>query len=172
MATVGAKLLGAGMVAAVETVSNSKELAEKYGADSIVDFKKQDVVKAIMELTDGEGVDSAIESLGSNQTFQDCIKVTKPGGTISNIGYHGEGDFVNIPRLEWGVGMSDKTIRTALCPGGKERMRRLLRLIKTKRVDPTLMTTHKFGSDDLDKAFKLMETKEDNIIKPLIVFED
>ena len=87
------------------------------------------------------------------------------------MGYFGEGEFVKIPRLEWGVGMSDKTIRTALCPGGKVRMERLLRLIERGRVDPTPMTTHRFKFNELEKAFKMMETKEDNLIKPLISFE-
>lgn len=170
MATVGARLLGAGLIIAVETEPKRQELAKKYGADIIVDFKKDDPVKKILELTDGQGVDSSIEALGAQKTFEDCIKVTRPGGTISNIGYHGHGDYVQIPRLEWGVGMSDKTIRTALCPGGRERMKRLLRLIEMKRVDPTLMTTHTFKFDDLDKAFRMMAKKEDGMIKPLILF--
>ena len=78
--------------------------------------------------------------------------------------------FVMIPRMDWGVGMSDKTIKTGLCPGGKERMRRLLRLIETGRVDPRPMTTHTFKFDEIEKAFHMMETKEDGIIKPIIVF--
>jgi isopropanol dehydrogenase (NADP+) len=96
--------------------------------------------------------------------------VTRPGGTISNIGYHGHGDYVRIPRLDWGVEMSDKTIRTALCPGGRERMGRLLRLLESGRVDPTPLTTHQFKFEDLENAFHMMETKEDGIIKPLILF--
>jgi threonine dehydrogenase-like Zn-dependent dehydrogenase len=171
MATVGAKLRGAGLIIAVETVSNRKELAKNYGADIVVDFKDQDAVKTILEITDGRGVDSAIESLGAQKTFEDCVKVTRPGGTISNIGYHGKGDYVEIPRQEWGVGMSDKTIRTALCPGGKERMERLLRLIEMDKVDPTVMTTHTFKFEDLEKAFHIMETKEEDVIKPLIEFD-
>lgn len=171
MATVGAKLVGAAKVIAVETVPKRQEMAKQFGADVVVDFKKQDPVEAIMDMTDGQGVDTAIESLGTEKTFQDCIKVTRPGGTVSNIGYHGKGEFVKIPRVEWGVGMSDKTIRTGLCPGGKERMKRLLRLIEMGRVDPTPMTTHTFRLDELDKAFHMMETKEDGIIKPLIDFE-
>jgi len=171
MATVGARLCGAGLVIAVETVGNRKELARHYGADYVVDFQKRDPVEAILEITEDTGVDSSIESLGSTKTFEDCVKVTRPGGTISNIGYHGQGDTVNIPRMAWGVGMSDKTIRTGLCPGGKERMQRLLRLIENERVDPTLMTTHTFGFDQLDRAFEMMKTKEDGIIKPLIEFD-
>ncbi len=172
MATVGARLLGAGLVIAVETVPKRKELARHFGADIVVDFKQQDAVKTILESTGGTGVDAAIESLGADQTFQDCIKVTRPGGTISNIGYHGKGDFVHIPRIEWGVGMSDKTIRTGLCPGGRERMLRLLRLIENKRVDPTPMTTHTFKFEEMQKAFDMMDTKEEGIIKPLIVFDN
>jgi threonine dehydrogenase-like Zn-dependent dehydrogenase len=170
MATVGARLLGAGLVIAVEAVPKRKELSKHFGADVVVDFKEQDPVKTILDLTNGEGVDSAIEALGSEITFESCIKVTRPGGTISNVGYHGRGDFLRLPRLEWGVGMSDKTIRTGLCPGGKERMGRLLRLLETGRVDPTPLTTHQFKFKDLEKAFRMMETKEDGIIKPLIHF--
>ena len=96
--------------------------------------------------------------------------MTRPGGTISNIGYHGHGDYIKIPRLEWGVGMADKTIKTLLCPGGSERMSRLMSLIQTGRVDPTKMSSHHFKFSEVEKGLKLMTTKEDNIIKPVIHF--
>jgi isopropanol dehydrogenase (NADP+) len=136
----------------------------------VIDFTKKNPIEAIMKLTGGEGVDSAIEALGSAGTFAACVSVTRPGGTISNVGYHGDGDNVPIPRLEWGVGMSDKTIRTALCPGGSERMGRLLRLIEAGRVDPLPLTTHRFQFKEIEKAFRMMQTKEDGMIKPLISF--
>lgn len=123
-----------------------------------------------MKLTNGNGVDSAIEALGSAKTFAACINATRPGGTISNIGYHGDGDFVPIPRLGWGVGMADKTIRTALCPGGAERMGRLMSLILNGRVDPLLLTTHRFPFSEIQHAFTMMQTKADGMIKPLITF--
>ena len=170
MATAGARLLGAGLVIAVESVPKRKELARHFGADEVVDFRLKDPVQTILALTNGQGVDSAIEALGSPSTLEACIEVTRPGGTISNIGYHGHGDFLRIPRTAWGVGMGDKTIRTGLCPGGKERMQRLLRLLEMGRVDPTPLTTHTFKFDDLDKAFELMRTKADGILKPMIVF--
>jgi isopropanol dehydrogenase (NADP+) len=171
MATVGARLLGAGLVIAIESVPNRKELARRYGADVVVDFKEKDPVEAIMELTGGKGVDAAIEALGAQIAFDACVRVTRPGGTISNIGYHGKGETVDIPRMAWGVGMSDKTITTGLCLGGRERMERLMRLISNGRVDPTLMTTHRFGFEEIGRAFRLMQTKGENIIKPLIRFE-
>jgi len=171
MATKGAALQGAGRILAVETVPERQELARQYGADDIVDFEDGDPVEQIMDLTDGDGVDAAIEALGHTQTFEQCVKVTKPGGTISNAGYHGEGEYVNIPREEWGVGMAEKDIVTGLCPGGRLRLQRLLRLLERDRVDPTPMTTHEFPFEETDEAFRLMESKEDGIIKPLIDFE-
>jgi threonine dehydrogenase-like Zn-dependent dehydrogenase len=169
MATVGAKLLGAGLIIAIDSVPSRLKMAKKFGADITIDFKKVDPIEKILELT-GNGVDSAIECLGAQDTFENCIKATKPGGTISVTGYFGIGDYVNIPRLDWGVGMSDKTIRTGLCPGGNERMIRLLRLIETGKVDPTPMTTHRFKFNQVDRAFELMASKKDGIIKPLILF--
>ncbi|HSR83652.1 MAG TPA: NAD(P)-dependent alcohol dehydrogenase [Streptosporangiaceae bacterium] len=170
MATAGAKMRGAGLIIGVESVPKRQELARAYGADEIVDFSQEDVVDRIMELTGGEGVDTAIEALGSDVTFQTAVKVTKPGGTVSNTGYFGEGEFVHIPRVEWGVGMADKTIATGLCPGGRLRMERLLRVLESGRVDPTLMTTHSFAFDDMEQAFEVSDKKLDGVIKPLITF--
>jgi len=170
MSIVGARLRGAGLVIGVDSIAKRQELARYYGADAIVDHSKEDVVARIMKLTNGAGVDSAIEALGSEQTIQNAIKVTKPGGTISNAGYHGKGDYVGIPRLDWGVGMAEKSIRTGLCPGGRLRMERLIRLLQAGRVDPTRMTTHTFEFRELDKAFEIMDKKLDGVMKPLIVF--
>ena len=170
MATVGSRLLGAGLVIAVEAVPERKKLAKEFGADVVIDFTEHDPVEAILGLTGGQGVDSSIEALGAQATFEACIKATRPGGTISNVGYHGEGQYVQMPRKEWGVGMSDKVIRTGLCPGGAERMKRLMRLLETGRVNPLPLTTHRFRFSDVEKAFELMRTKADGMLKPLITF--
>ena len=170
MGTAGARLLGAGLVIAVESVPRRKELAKHFGADVVIDFKDQDPVQAILDLTGGQGVDSSIEALGSQATLEACIKATRAGGTISNVGYHGHGEYLQIPRVDWGVGMSDKTIRTGLCPGGAERMKRLMRLLETGRVDPTPLTSHRFKFAEIEKAFRMMQTKEDGMLKPLILF--
>jgi threonine dehydrogenase-like Zn-dependent dehydrogenase len=170
MATAGARLQGAGVVIAVESLPERQKLAKHYGADHVIDHRREDAVAAILRLTDGQGVDAAIEALGAQSTFEACVRATRPGGTISNVGYHGDGEYVSIPRVAWGVGMSDKTIRTALCPGGAERMKRLMRLIAGGRVDPTPLTTHTFEFGDIERAFRMMQTKEDGMIKPLIRF--
>jgi isopropanol dehydrogenase (NADP+) len=170
MAIAGAKLRGAGLIIAVESIEARQQLARTYGADLVVDYSKVDAVEAILDLTGGKGVDSAIEALGTDTTFQNAVKVTKPGGTISNVGYHGHGEFVHIPRIEWGVGLAGKTIATGLCTGGRVRMERLLRFLELGKLDPTLMTTHTFPFSQLEHAFETMDQKADGVIKPLIVF--
>jgi threonine dehydrogenase-like Zn-dependent dehydrogenase len=90
---------------------------------------------------------------------------------VGRVGYHGEGEFRHVPREEWGVGMAEKSIVTDLCPGGRLRIRRLLRLLERGRVDPTKMTTHEFDFDEIEAAFEMMDEKSDDIIKPLIHFE-
>jgi len=171
MATRAATLQGAGRVFAVETEPVRRELSLRYGADEVIDFADRDPVDEIMTLTKDVGVDAAIEALGSAETLRQCVESIKPGGTVSNVGYHGEGDDLVIPRSEWGMGMAEKEIVTGLCPGGRLRLRRLLRLLETDRVDPTPMTTHEFAFDDVGRAFELMESKRDDVIKPLVRFD-
>jgi isopropanol dehydrogenase (NADP+) len=170
-ATIGARLAGAGYIIAVESIPKRQELSLKFGADVVVDPKKGDPVDDIMALTGGKGVDAAIEAFGFPQTFEAAIRCTKPGGRISNIGYHGENpNPLQIPLQPFGMGMSDKTIRTGLCPGGSERLGRLLRLMQNGRIDPTPMTTHEFSFDNVETAFSMMTDKRDGMIKPLIRF--
>jgi threonine dehydrogenase-like Zn-dependent dehydrogenase len=171
-ATIGCSLLGAGLIVAVEAVPERQELARRFGADVVVDYTQGDTVEQILDLTDGEGVDAAIEAFGFPQTWEAAIRVTKPGGRVSNVGYHGEvPEPLEVPLEPFGMGMADKQIYGGLCPGGRERLRRIFRLMETGKVDPTPMTTHEFGFDEIERAFRMMESKEDGIIKPLIRFE-
>ena len=170
-ATMGANLMGAGRIIAVESRPERQALAKRFGADDIVDFSKGDPVEQIMDLTGGVGVDAAIEAFGFPQTFEACVRVTKAGGRVSNVGYHGENpEPLQLPLDAIGLGMNDKSIHTGLCPGGSERMNRLMRLLESGRIDPTPMTTHTFPFDQIDEAFELMSTKGDGIVKPLITF--
>ncbi len=172
MATAGARLCGAGLVIGVESVRERQRLARTFGADVIVDPTQDNVVARIMALTNDMGVDSAIEALGKPETFAQAIEVTRPGGTICNVGYHGAGESIPIPRVGWGVGMAEKTIASVLCPGGRLRMERLLRLLQRGRIDPTPLTTHIFPFGSVSDAFDLMRTKREHVIKPLIQFQE
>lgn len=170
MATAGARLRGAGLIIVVDKRPNRLELAKAFGADITLDFTAVDPDEEIMEITRGVGVDAALEAIGSQMAMDSCLQTTRPGGTIVNLGIHSDGDTIDLPNDAWGRGMSDKTIRSVLCPGGRENMKRMMRLIETGRIDPTKLTTHTFRFDQLEKAFGMMSKKADNIIKPLILF--
>lgn len=85
-ATAGAKLMGATQIIGVDTIPARLQMAKRMGADVVVDFKKENPVEAIMRLTDGRGVDVAIEALGTQSTFESALRVLRPGGVLSSLG--------------------------------------------------------------------------------------
>ena len=87
-ATAGARLRGAGTIIAVDGVDERLEMARAMGADVTLDFRKVDVVSEILKLTGGRGVDASIEALGLQQTFEQSLRVLKPGGTLSSLGVY------------------------------------------------------------------------------------
>lgn len=169
-AGMGLRLLGAGLLIGVESDPKRAELARRVGFDEVVDHTSQDPLERIMELTDG-GVDAAVEAVGLPETFTNALRATRPGGTMVNVGVHGEaGDTLTIAVADLGLGAGDKKITSTLCRGGKEWLSRLLRLMENGRVDPTVMTTHRFSFADVEQAFRLMENKQDGVVKPLITY--
>ena len=123
-ATAGARLMGASAVIGVEAVPARAALAGRMGADHVVDFTKTDPVSEILRLTGGRGVDVAIEALGRQETFEAALRVLRPGGTLSSLGVYSTD--LKIPLDAFAAGLGDHRIVTSLCPGGKERMRRLM----------------------------------------------
>ena len=117
-ATLGAKLRGAGLVITVEGLANRQAVSRQFGADVVIDPASGNVAEQIIEMTNG-GADSTVEALGNQATFEGALYATRPGGTLSNVGYHGEsGPTVVMPLDAWGLGMAGKKIVTDLCPGG------------------------------------------------------
>ena len=95
-----------------------------------------------------------------------------PGAYLHNLGYHGEvPEPLQIPLEPFGMGMADKQIYGGLNRGGSERLRRIFRLMQTSKVDPTPMTPHEFSFDEIERAFRMMKSKVDGIIKPPIHFD-
>jgi len=165
-ATAGARLMGATTIIAVDTVPARMEIARKMGADHVVDFGKTDPVKEIMRLTDGRGVDVAIEALGRQQTFEAALRVLRPGGTLSSLGVYSAD--LKIPLDAFAAGLGDHTIRTTLCPGGKERMRRLMEIVASRRLDTRPLVTHRFKLDDIEQAYDLFGHQRDGVMKVAI----
>ena len=165
-ATAGAKLMGATTIIAVDSVPARMEISRAMGASHVVDFSKSDPVAEIMRLTDGRGVDVAIEALGRQQTFESALRVLRPGGTLSSLGVYSTD--LKIPLDAFLAGLGDHTIRTTLCPGGKERMRRLMDVIASSRLDTRPLVTHRFKLDDIEKAYDLFAHQRDGVLKVAI----
>jgi alcohol dehydrogenase len=165
-ATAGAKLMGATRIITVDTVPARLEMSKRMGADEVIDFKKDDPVEAIMRLTDGRGVDVAIEALGTQATFESALRVLRPGGVLSSLGVY-SGDL-KIPLDAFAAGLGNKSIRSSLCPGGKERMRRMLGVVESGRVDLSGLVTHRFKLDQIEEAYDLFGNQRDGVLKVAI----
>ena len=165
-ATAGAKLKGAGLIIATESNPVRKRMSLKMGADVVLDPKLVDVAAEIHKLTNNRGVDVAIEALGTQPTFETALRALRPGGTLSSLGvYSGK---LNIPVDSFAAGLGDYKIVTTLCPGGKERMRRLMELVRQKRVDLTPLLTHTFPLSQITDAYALFSRQEDGVLKVAI----
>jgi threonine dehydrogenase-like Zn-dependent dehydrogenase len=168
-ATAGAKLMGATRIITVDRVAARLAMSEKLGADHTVDFSDGDPVEAIMELTNGQGVDVAIEALGLQETFENALRVLRPGGTLSSLGvYSGK---LTMPLDAFAAGLGDHKVITTLCPGGKERMRRLLAVVASGRADLRPLVTHRYGLDEIEEAYDLFANQRDGVLKVAITPE-
>ena len=165
-AVAGAKLKGATTIIGVDTLPTRQEVARQLGASHIVDFRQGDPVAQIMALTDGRGVDVAIEALGTQTTFEAALRVLRPGGTLSSLGVYSTD--LRIPLDAFAAGLGDLKIVTTLCPGGKERMRRLMDVIASGRVDLKPLVTHRFKLDQIEEAYDLFSHQRDGVLKVAI----
>jgi len=162
-ATAGARLLGATTIIAVDGNDQRLAVAKKMGADVTLNFRNVDVVAEVMKLTGGKGADSSIEALGTQATFAQAMQVLRPGGTLSSLGVYSED--LSIPLAQFAAGLGDHTIRTALCPGGKERMRRLMNVIAANRLDLGVLVTHQRKLDEIVEAYDLFAHQRDGVLK-------
>ncbi|NMZ68201.1 Threonine dehydrogenase [Pseudomonas peli] len=165
-ATAGAKLRGASTIIVVDGVEQRLQIARQMGADITLNFNQVDVVEEILHLTGGRGVDAAIEALGLQSTFESALRVLKPGGTLSSLGVYST-DLV-IPLAAFHAGLGDHKIITSLCPGGKERMRRLINVVASGRVDFGALVTHQYALDDIVAAYELFAHQRDGVLKVAI----
>lgn len=162
-ATVGARLRGASTIITVDSLPERMEISRRMGADHVIDYSKVDPVSEIRRITDGRGVDAAIEALGRQETFEACLRVLKPGGTLSSLGVY-SGDL-RLPLDAFHAGLGDHKIVTSLCPGGKERMRRLMNVVGGARADLESLVTHRYRLDDIESAYELFANQRDGVLK-------
>ena len=170
MAVAACALKGAGRLFAVGSRPNCVEAAKYYGATDIINYRSGDIVEQILDATKGKGVDKVVVAGGDNDTFIQAVTMLKPGGRIGNVNYLGSGEFIRIPRVEWGCGMGHKTIAGGLMPGGRRRMEKLVSLLEYGRLDTSRLLTHRFkGLEHMEEALMLMKDKPKDLIKPVVV---
>lgn len=165
-ATAGARLMGATKIIAVDRVPERLALAKQVGADHTLDFTKCNVAEEVRQLTGGRGADVAIEALGLPSTFETCLRCLKPGGTLSSLGVYSED--LKIPLDAYAAGLGNHSIVNALCAGGKERMRRLMDVIASGRLNLKPMVTHRFKLAEIEKAYDLFANQRDGVLKVAI----
>ena len=165
-ATAGARLMGAALVIGVDSDPVRLAMAKQMGADVTLDFTQVDVVDEVKHLTGGFGADVAIEALGTPQTFESALRSLRPGGTLSSLGvYSGK---LQIPYDAFAAGLGDHRIVTTLCPGGKERMGRLIKTVQSGRFDPTPLLTHRFPLAEIGEAYRVFSNRLDGVLKVAI----
>ena len=164
-ATAGARLMGASLDIGVDGDDTRLAMAKRMGADVVLDYRAVDVAAEVRRLTGG-GADVAIEALGTQATFEGALRSLRPAGTLSSLGvYSGK---LGVPYDAFAAGLGDYRIVTTLCPGGKERMRRLLELVRSGRIDLTPLLTHRFPLDRIGEAYSLFGERRDGVLKVAI----
>ncbi len=164
-ATAGAKLMGASLIIGVDGDDNRLKMSRRMGADVVLDFRYTDVVSEIKRLTGG-GADVTIEALGTQPTFENALRSLRPGGTLSSLGvYSGK---LQMPYDAFSAGLGDNKIVMTLCPGGKERMRRMMSMVQSGRFDPTPLLTHTFSLQEIQKGYDIFGSRADNVLKVAI----
>jgi threonine dehydrogenase-like Zn-dependent dehydrogenase len=172
MAIAGAALSGASQIFAVGTRPKAAEVALAYGASQIISYKDGPLDAQVLEATGGKGVHKVVVAGGGTQTLAEAVRMTRPNGIVSNVNFLDISDQITLAALDWGLGMADKDIRGSFCPGGGKRIQRLLNMIEYGRIDPTKMISHRFhGFDAIPEAFKLMDTKAPDLIKPIVYLD-
>ncbi len=124
------------------------DVALRLGATDVINSGRGAVADTVKQLTDGVGVDTAIEAVGIPATFQICQDIVAPGGVIANVGVHGSKVDLHLETL-W---MQNIAITTRLVDTQTTAM--LLKTVAANRLDPARLITHRFRMDELLLAYE------------------
>ena len=133
----------------VDGDTNRLEVAQRFGATHVIDINTQNAVERIFELTQGVGVDVAIEAVGIPASFDTCQSVVAPGGSIANVGVHGKSVELHLEKL-W---IQNVTISTGLVNTNTTPM--LMKTVQSGKVDASKLITHRFALNDILQAYEV-----------------
>jgi alcohol dehydrogenase len=146
-AVLAARLFSPGHVVAIDLVDARLEAAKQFGADVTINPSREDVAVQLDSLTDGLGVDVAIEAVGLPSTFETCTQLIRPGGRVANIGVHGAPAVLHLEEL-WSRNV---TITTGLVDTWSTPT--LLKLVRSGQLDAARFVTHHFDLSDIVAAY-------------------
>jgi alcohol dehydrogenase len=146
-AILTARLYTPGRIVAIDLADSRLESAMRFGADTTINNGREDALAAVMELTDGLGADVAFEAVGVPQTFELAAELIRPCGRVANIGVHGRPVTLHLEKL-W---IRDVTVTTGLVD--TYTIPRLMKLVSSGRLDPTIFATHHFELGETMSAY-------------------
>jgi len=131
----------------IDVDHNRLDVAKQFGATDLVCPENGNVAEAVLNITEGHGVDVAIEAVGIPSTFELCEDIVAAGGVIANIGVHGSKADLHLETL-WSQNI---TITTRLVDTVTTPM--LMKTLQSKKIEPLSLITHRFTLDDIIKAY-------------------
>jgi alcohol dehydrogenase len=132
----------------IDLDDNRLKLAKGFGATATINDADGKAAEAVMKLTGGIGVDTAIEAVGIPATFELCERIVGPGGTIANIGVHGTKVALHLERLwDRNITITTRLVDTVSTP-------MLLKVLRSHKIDPKRLITHRFKLDQILEAYE------------------
>jgi len=155
-----------GEIIMIDPDDNRLNTAKTFGATQLINGTKENVIDKILSLTDGKGVDVAIEAVGIPETFELCTEIIAPGGHVANIGVHGKSATLHLETL-WAKNI---TITTRLVDTVTTPM--LLKTVRSKKLDPNQLITHHFRLDQVIDAYETFgNAAREKALKVILVNE-
>lgn len=155
------QLFGAALVIAVDILDYRLEVSRQIGCEPI-NAAREDLAAKIKDLTEGRGVDVAIEAVGNTATMAGCLSSVRRGGRISTVGIFSQPMEFPLPQL------CLMDISLSMSMADVHWMPALIRLIQRNKIDPTFLSTHSMPLADAAKAYEIFDQKQDNVLKILL----
>jgi alcohol dehydrogenase len=139
------------------------EVAKSLGANATINNKNGKAAEKLMQLTNGRGVDTAIEAVGIPATFILCEDIMAPGGIIANIGVHGTQVDLHLERL-WSqnISITTRLVDTVTTP-------MLLKIVEAKKIHPNLLISHHFSLTNILEAYETFDEAAKNKTLKVII---
>ena len=161
-AVIAAKMRGSKRIIIMSRHKDRQELALEFGATDIVEERGEEGVAKVLELTNGDGVDAALECVGTQLSTETALAIARPGAAIGRVG---------VPHTK-DINLSDYFFQNAIIAGGPASVTTydksvLLKAVLDGEINPGKVFTQSYSLDDIDQAYKDMQERK--TIKSMVV---